>query len=119
MQDDSGFVPVEGRRLFYRSFGRASGSPTILALHGGPGATHDYLLSLVDLVGRGFRVVLFDQLSCGRSERVDDPALFTIDHHLREAEGVRRALGLGRVHLLGSSYGGLLAIAYALAHPEN
>lgn len=119
MDEGSGFVSVEGRRLFYRSFGPEAGAPTILGLHGGPGASHDYLLPLADLVARGYRLVLFDQLSCGRSELVEDTTLFTIEHHLLEVEQVRASLELGRVHLLGSSYGGLLAIAYALSHPEN
>jgi proline-specific peptidase len=105
--------------LFYRSFGREQGAPTVLVLHGGPGGSHDCLLSLVDLAERGFRVVLFDQLGCGQSELPTDRSLFTMPHHVEETEGVRRALGLGPVHLLGSSYGGLLALAVALAHPDG
>ena len=115
----SGYVPATGYRLFYRSFGPDKGLPTVLALHGGPGASHDYLLPLADLVGFGYRVVLFDQLGCGRSDVPDDRSLFTLEHHVQETEELRRNLSLGRVHLLGSSYGGLLAIAVALAHPGS
>ncbi len=115
----TGFVNVLGYRLFVRSFGPGSGAPTVLGLHGGPGASHDYLLPLADLVRYGYRVVLFDQLGCGASEIPDDPSLFTLEHHVEETEGVRAALGLGRVHLLGSSYGGLLALAVALARPGS
>ena len=114
-----GMVTVLGYRLFYRSFGRPDLGPTVLGLHGGPGATHDYLLPLADLAQAGYRVVLFDQLGCGRSEVPTDHSLFTLAHHVQEVEGVRSVLGLGRVHLVGSSYGGLLAIAYALAHPSS
>jgi proline iminopeptidase len=117
--EESGFVTVDGFRLFYRSFGGGSSRPVVLGLHGGPGGSHDYLAPLVDLTDRGFRVVLFDQLGCGRSELPEDQALFSLEHHVRETEGVRGALGLGRVHLLGSSYGGLLAIALALRHPQQ
>ena len=106
-------------RLFYRSFGPEQGAPTILGLHGGPGASHDYLLPLADLARDGFRVVLFDQLGCGRSEVPDGLSHYTLDHHVLETEQVRLGLGLGRVHLVGSSYGGLLAIAVALAHPAT
>lgn len=89
-----------------------------MVLHGGPGMSHDYLLPLSDLAQRGYRVVLFDQLGCGESEIPSDHSLFTLEHHVEETEAVRRELGLGVVHLLGSSYGGLLALAFALAHPQ-
>jgi proline iminopeptidase len=117
--EESGFVSVDGFRLFYRSFGAEPGRPTVLGLHGGPGASHDYLVPLADLTAHGYRVVLFDQLGCGRSDVPDDRSLFSLEHHVRETEEVRRSLGLGRVHLLGSSYGGLLALAYALEHQDQ
>ena len=118
-EGDPGFAEVLGHRLFYRSFGPSRGSATLLGLHGGPGASHDYLRPIADLAAYGYRVVLFDQLGCGRSDVPDDRSLFTIEHHVEETEGIRRALRLGRVHLLGSSYGGLLALAVALAHPRS
>lgn len=118
-EETAGFVEATGFRLYYRSFGPDKGLPTVLGLHGGPGMSHDYLLPIADLVPHGFRVVLFDQLGCGRSDVPEDRSLFTLEHHVREVEEVRRNLSLGRVHLLGSSYGGLLAIAVALAHPQN
>jgi proline iminopeptidase len=113
-----GFVPVESYRLYYRTFGGARAKPFILALHGGPGGSHDYLTPLVDLTNSGFRVALFDQLGCGRSDVPNDSTLFSVEHHIEEVERVRKHLRLGRVHLIGSSYGGLLALAYALRHPE-
>jgi proline-specific peptidase len=119
VEEASGFVTATGFRLFYRSFGPAKGLPTVLGLHGGPGASHDYLLPLADLAEFGYRVVLFDQLGCGQSEVPTDRSLFTLEHNVQEVEEVRRNLSLGRVHLVGSSYGGLLAIAMALAHAEN
>ncbi len=116
MEESEGFAKVLGYRLFYRSFGTPT-KGTVLCLHGGPGASHDYLLPLADLAQFGYRVVLFDQLGCGRSQRPRGTVLFTTDHHVEEVEGVRRALGLGRVHLMGSSYGGALVLAVALRHP--
>ncbi len=118
MEESEGFAKVLGYRLFYRSFGTPT-KGTVLCLHGGPGASHDYLLPLADLAQFGYRVVLFDQLGCGRSQRPRGTALFTTDHHVEEVEGVRRALGLGRVHLMGSSYGGALVLAVALRHPKS
>lgn len=113
-----GFVTVLGHRLFYRSFGDPA-HPTVLGLHGGPGASHDYLLPLADLAEDRYRVVLFDLLGCGRSDLPDDHSLFSLEHNVAEVEGIREGLGLGRVHLVGSSYGGLLALACALARPST
>ncbi len=118
MEPTEGYVKILGFDLFYRTYGRPT-KGTILCLHGGPGATHDYLLSLEDLAQFGYRVVLIDQLGCGKSERPRGTALYTIAHNVEEVEGVRKALQLGKVHLMGSSYGGALAIATALKYQRN
>jgi proline iminopeptidase len=119
IEDEEGFVKVLGYNLYYRSAGSPNANTTVLALHGGPGGSHDYLLPLRDLTRSGFRVVFFDQLACGRSEVPSGTDLFTLAHHVEETEGVRTALGLGKVHLIGSSYGGLLALAYAIKYPPH
>lgn len=119
MDDTEGFVPVLGYRLYYRAVGPPDAPATVLVLHGGPGMSHDYLLSLRDLTKWGYRVVFFDQLACGRSEIPPGTDLFSLAHHVEETEGVRAALGLGRVHLLGSSYGGLLALSYAIQYQRH
>ena len=118
MTESQGFVQVLGYRMFYRLFGTPT-KGTVLCLHGGPGATHDYLLPLADLAQFGFRVVFFDQLGCGRSQRPRGTKLYTVEHNVEEVEGMRRALKLGRVHLMGSSYGGALALATALKYQRN
>jgi proline iminopeptidase len=114
-----GWVRVTGYRLYYRVFEPGSYSNTILALHGGPGCHHEYLLPIADLAKRGYRVVFLDQLGCGRSERATDPSLYNLDHNVDEVEGVRHELGLGQIHLIGSSYGGMLALAYAIRHQDR
>jgi len=113
-----GFVTVLGNRLFYKTFGEPR-KGTILCLHGGPGATHDYILPIADLSCQGYQVVFYDQLGCGRSELPRDPGLFVIERYTREVEEFRREMGLGRIHLVGSSFGGQLAISYALRHQRN
>jgi proline iminopeptidase len=119
MDDKEGFVKVLGFDLYYRSVGSPNAPATVLVLHGGPGVSHDYLVPLIDLTRWGYRVVLFDQLGCGRSEIPPGTDLFTLEHHVEETEGIRTALGLGRVHLIGSSYGGLLALAYAIKYQQH
>ena len=118
MEPIEGYVKILGFKLFYRMVGRPT-KGTVLCLHGGPGATHDYLLSLEDLAQFGYRVVLIDQLGCGKSDRPRATSLYTIAHNVEEVEGVRTALRLGKVHLMGSSYGGALAIATALKYQRN
>jgi len=117
--NQEGLLPVNGYRLFWKSVGEPGPKGTVLALHGGPGATHDYLLSLNDLAAKGYRIVYYDQLGCGRSDLARRLTEYTVERDVADLEALRTRLGLGRVHLFGSSYGGMLAIAYALAHPEG
>ena len=117
-KSSEGYVTVQGIRLFYKTFGEST-KGTVLCLHGGPGATHDYMLPLADLSKFGYRVVFLDEFGCGNSELPKNPALLNIEYGVEEVEGVRKALNLGKIHLIGSSYGGLLTIAYALKYQKN
>jgi proline iminopeptidase len=114
-----GYATVHGYRFYWKSCGDPGPAGTIVTLHGGPGGTHDYLLSFADMAARGYRVVFYDQLGCGRSERPRDEADYTVERDVEDLEEFCRVLGIERMHLLGSSYGGMLAIAYALAHTER
>lgn len=106
-----------GFRIVVYSYG--TGDETLLLLNGGPGLPCDYLREAhVPLVDHGYRVVAFDQLGCGASDRPTDPALWDIGRYVAEVETVRQALDLGPVHLLGHSWGGWLGLDYAVAHPE-
>lgn len=117
--EKEGYAKVLGFSIYWRSFETESKKGTVLCLHGGPGLTHDYLLAFADLARFGYRVVFYDQLGCGKSELPKNKALFTIERAVEEVEAFRKELGLGKVHLLGQSYGGLLAIAYALRYQKN
>jgi len=116
--DPEGFLTVGGFRIYYRSEGEPDRG-TILGLHGGPGGSYDYLVPLFDLAKSGYQVVLYDQSGSGKSQRVKDQALYNIERYVEEVEGVRKALRLGRVHLYGHSWGGMLAQAYALKYQAN
>jgi len=118
VEPSDGYVRVMGFKLYYRSFGRPD-KGTVLALHGGPGCTLDYLLPLADLVQFGYRVVLYEQIGCGKSERPKSAKFYTQSRAVDEVEGVRKALRLGGVHLLGQSYGGALALDVALKYPKS
>jgi proline iminopeptidase len=94
----------------------------VLLLHGGPAATHEYLEAFDSFFpGEGIEYYYYDQLGSAYSDQPNDDSLWTIPRFVDEVEQVRRALGLDRSNfcLLGHSWGGMLAIEYALAHPEN
>jgi proline iminopeptidase len=118
MDPSEGHVKVLGFNIYYRSFGR-SDKGTVLALSGGPFGVHNWVLPMADLVQFGYRVVMYDYLGCGRSDRPNGAEYYTHSRAVDEVEGVRRALRLGRVHILGLSYGGNLALDVALKYPKN
>ena len=94
----------------------------LLLLHGGPGSTHEYLEACdTYLPGAGVEYYFYDQLGSGFSDQPDEPSLWEVDRFVDEVEQVRRALGLdaGNFVLYGQSWGGILAIEYALAHQEH
>ncbi len=116
-------VPVETPSGTFEVWTRKAGDhPTVkmLLLHGGPGATHEYLLPLEEpLVGAGYEIYFYDQLGSHFSDQPDDPSLWEIPRFVDEVEQVRAGLGLERMVLYGQSWGGVLGIEYALAHPER
>lgn len=118
VEPSCGFVRVMGHNLYYRSFGIPDAG-TVLALAGGPFGTHDMILPLADLVQFGYRVVMYDYLGCGKSDRPKGAEHYSQDRAVDEVDGIRRALKLGRIHLVGLSYGGELALDVALRRPEN
>ncbi len=117
--DSSGWVDVPGGRIWYRSNGdRHRDRAPLLVLHGGPGMQHDYLLPLVALADRR-RVIFYDQLDCGRSDRSKDPRNWTVERYLAEIDPIREELGLERLHLYGNSWGASLAAEYAALRPAG
>jgi proline iminopeptidase len=94
----------------------------LLLLHGGPGATHEYFEAADSyLPAAGIEYYYYDQLGSGRSDRPEEASLWDLGRFVDEVEQVRRALGLDQRNLvlLGHSWGGILAIEYALAHQDH
>jgi L-proline amide hydrolase len=108
-----GYVDFRGYRTWYRFVGDLN-SPTtpLLALHGGPGSTHNYFTPLERLASRR-PVVLYDQVGCGKSDRPRDID-WSVDVFRDEVAAIREQLGLERIHLLGTSWGGMLAQEHVL-----
>lgn len=109
--EEEGFIQTPDGKVWYRIVCAGSAGIPLLVLHGGPGFPHDYLEPLEALADER-PVIFYDQLGCGRSDRPDDPALWTLERYVDEVAAVRAALGLKTVHLLGQSWGTMLAVAY-------
>jgi len=116
-----GRIPFKGYETWYRIVGEGEepGKLPLLALHGGPGMTHDYLEPMEALAATGRRVIFYDQLGCGQSDQPHNPGMWTVPLYVEEVGAVRAALGLDHVHLLGQSWGGMLGMEYALTQPEG
>ena len=112
-------VPVEGGSLYVRVNGDLLGPrPPLVMVHGGPGgALWQFFPALPLAADRA--IVLYDQLDGGRSDAPGDPSLWTVDRYVSEIDAVRRALKISDFHLLGPSWGGILANRYAARRPSG
>jgi proline iminopeptidase len=123
--DDVRMIPISTPKGEFRVWTKRVGNNPrvkLLLLHGGPGATHEYFeASDAFLPAAGIEYYYYDQLGSAWSDQPDEPSLWTIPRFVDEVEQVRVALGLDRdnFYLLGHSWGGILAIEYALAHQEH
>ncbi|MGE4552660.1 MAG: proline iminopeptidase-family hydrolase [Desulfovibrionaceae bacterium] len=107
------FVDVPGGRVWTLTINPGAGGVPLLVVHGGPGATHEYLADLAALADKR-PVVFYDQLDCGDSPRSGDPAQWTAERAVAELDAVRQGLGLAQVHLLGQSWGGAVCASYVI-----
>ena len=116
-----GFISFRGHDIWYRIVGdnEAPGKSPLLCLHGGPGASYDYLEALEAMADTQRRVIFYDQLGGGNSDHPHDPSLWTVALFLEELGVVRQALRLERFHILGHSWGGMLGMEYALTQPSS
>lgn len=117
LQASEGYVEVRGGRVWYQVVGDGLKIP-LVTVHGGPGGTHDYLEPLEALADER-PVVFYDQLGAGKSDVPDDVSLWTNDRLVEELGAVLDARGLSKVHLLGQSWGTIIAAEYALRSPER
>jgi proline iminopeptidase len=118
-------IPITTPKGDFRVWTKRTGNNPrvkVLLLHGGPGATHEYFAACDSYFpAAGVEYYYYDQLGSAWSDQPDDPDLWTIPRFVDEVEQVRQALGLDRenFYLFGQSWGGMLAIEYALKHQEH
>jgi proline iminopeptidase len=110
------FIDANGVLIYAKTLGE--GKPLVI-VHGGPGASHDYFLPYLLPLARHHRLIFIDERGSGKSEKLADPAGYTVEAMVEDVEAVRVALKLGKIDLLGHSYGGVLAQAYALKYQAN
>lgn len=111
-----GFVDSHGVLIYYKMMGRGA---ALMIVHGGPGASHEYFLPYLLPLMRTNKLVFIDERGGGRSSKLADPKGYTIANMVEDLEAVRQALGLGKISLLGHSFGGALVQAYALKYQKN
>lgn len=111
-----GYIPAKNAELYYRVIGE--GQPLIL-LHGGPDFDHNYLLPDMDLLSDSFRLIYYDQRGRGKSAGKVQPKDVTISSDVEDLESLRKYFQFKSVAVLGHSWGGLLAVEYAIRHPNR
>lgn len=113
MKKQEGYIEVPGGRVWYTRVGTGEQTPLIV-LHGGPGNTHAPLKSTLHVLGDERPVIFYDQLGSGNSDRPTDASLWKTERFVEELACIRQALGLSQTHILGHSWGTMLAAAYLL-----
>ncbi len=111
-----GYVDAHGALIYYQIIGH--GAP-LMIVHGGPGVSHDYLMPHLLPPARTNQLIFIDERGSGRSEKLEDASQYTVENMVEDVENVRQALHLGKVSLLGHSFGGVLAQAYAFKYQRN
>lgn len=111
-----GFKQVNGVGLYYKDMG--AGQP-IIAVHGGPGLDAAYFHPGLDPLSKKYRLISYDQRGTGRSKGTLDTLMLTVDQYVEDIEGLRKSFQLKKIHLMGHSFGGLLALMYASKYPEQ
>lgn len=112
-----GYIQMKGGKLWYKIVGSGDKTPLLL-LHGGPGVP-SYYLNPIAALGADRPVIFFDQLGCGRSDRITDTSLMTVENYVEEVKELRDSLGLTDYYLYGQSWGTMLGTDFYLAHPEG
>jgi len=112
---EEGFIGIEGGRLFYRVIGE--GEPVFI-IHGGPGMDHTYLVSGMDTLYDSNRLVYYDQRGSGKSDAELNCESINMDNFVQDLEKLRKAFKYEKIALIGHSWGGLVAMEYALKYPS-
>ena len=111
-----GYIAVNGTRLFFTTLGK--GDPLVI-IHGGPGLDHTYLLPQMAALAARNTLIFFDQRASGKSALGVDSNSMSMATFVEDIEGIRKAFGLKKMNLFAHSWGGLLAMYYAIKYPDR
>ncbi|TCK73620.1 alpha/beta fold hydrolase [Acidipila rosea] len=117
----TGTVHTPDVDLAYEVYGAAGSATPVIAVNGGPGLSHKYMLQndVWTRLSRTRQIVFYDQRGTGKSQHMKSDASQGMDAQVADLDAVRSHLGFDKVDLVGDSYGGLLSMAYVVAHPEH
>src|ERR1700748_2304074 len=110
----TGIVHTPDVDIAYEVYGTARAATPVIAVNGGPGLSHKYMLQndVWPRLSQGRQVIFYDQRGTGKSQRVSPNASQSMEAQVADLEAVRLHLGFEKVDLVGDSYGGLLSMAY-------
>lgn len=113
---EKGTKKINGVDLYYKVVGE--GKPIVI-LHGGPGLDHTYLLPQMGKLADNFKMIFYDQRASGGSSGNANSSSITLNNFVMDLEGIRKEFNLDKMNLMGHSWGGLLAMFYAIRYPDN
>lgn len=116
VENFSGLVSINGTELYCKIIG--SGEPVVI-LHGGPGLDHTYLLPHFLALADKYQLIFYDQRGGGQSSINVDTASISMENFIEDLEGIRKHFEVGKISLMAHSFGGLIAMNYAIKYPEN
>lgn len=111
-----GYLTLNGSEVYYKTLG--AGAPLVI-VHGGPVMDHSYFLPHMETLAQDYQLIFYDQRACGRSALEVDQSKMSLAAFVEDIELLRQELELGDIHLLGHSWGGLLAMKYAIRYPQH
>jgi proline iminopeptidase len=115
-ENTSGLLQINGTDLFYKTIGH--GEPLII-VHGGPVLDHSYFLPQLESLSENYQLIFYDQKVSGRSSIEVDSSTMTLDGFAEDIESIRNAFKLDKINLLGHSWGGLIAMTYAIKYNQH
>jgi proline iminopeptidase len=113
-KDEEGMLAINGTSLYYHAIGK--GEPVII-IHGGPVLDQSYMIDHFKELSKNHRLIFYDQRASGRSTAEVDTSSMTMKNLVDDIDQLRQKLGLDQVHILGHSWGGMLAAKYAIEYP--